>query len=422
MKTLNQWLVVWDHDESYRLPNLKYDTSRREWPKNPKRYDFSVRVWQQYYFPKGALWYSAYSMEYADKFAINVDFNGTLNDDQQNIVDQLGTTWLIIAPTGWGKSWAIAGIINKHQTRTLVVAPKVEIAKWLLDKFNQIFGEGKASLFKAKKENNSDIVVIVGNSFNRYYEQLSGNFWQLIIDEAHMNLVWPDRRKALCFFRCGYFFGLTGTPESQDVEPKIFNLIYGTIHKAKAEVNECKIFTYKHFEKIDTQFWEGIHAVIDELQGKYSRTSKIIAMIKRVMAKRNMGIVFCDRIEFVETLVRHLSIAWVYAEAYTGATKDKEEVLKRIESRHGVMVVTRSSCGVGFDCPSLDTGFYLSALKYSATTKQLVGRILRNHPWKQMPVLIDRQDSIFKWQYEQRMATYAETYKTPVTILPHDFV
>lgn len=82
-------------------------------------------------------------------------------------------------------------------------------------------------------------------------------------------------------------------------------------------MNECSVYTYKHFEKIETNFGEGIHAVVSELQGKWSRTDKMARIVARVMAKRHMGIVFCDRVEFVEELVKHINRVGVYAEAYT---------------------------------------------------------------------------------------------------------
>lgn len=417
-----EWLVVWEYNPDYTVTNMAYDQNRRVSPKNPKTWELCVDIGGgEYAYPKWAMKWSIWIKEYADKFKISLDFNWSLRQDQADIVNALWVAWMIDAATARGKSRAIAGIIKKHSTRTLVIAPSVAILKSLMAKFDVIFGKGKTAVFNAKKDNDSDIIIIVGKSFNKYRETLSGKFWQLIIDEAHKNLIWEQRRKALCLFRVWYFFWLTGTPESQSMSPDVFWLIYGKCSKAGAEVGECQIYTFKHYES-NLRMDEGSPDITTQLDGRSDRIRKMVSMIKKVMVKRNMGIVFCDRIDLVEKLVAGCMASGVYAEAYTGATKNKEDVLKRIESRNGVMVVTRSSCGEWFDHPPLDAGFFYCGIKFSATTRQIVGRILREHPGKALPVLVDWQDSILKLQYRTRLATYARIYKTPVIALPHDFI
>jgi len=331
--------------------------------------------------------------------AIRYDFNWTLREWQQKVVEQCWKTNLIIAPTGRWKSWLIAGLIKKNCVKTLIVCPKKDIARWLIEKFTEIFWESKVWLFDSKKIDDGfkDIMVIVWPSFNKYYKELNGKFGMLVIDEAHMGLTSKLRIESLCCFQCDYQYWLTATPIRDEVSDDVFDVVYGERIVVEATVNKPTIKLYK-YDKYIRSFLDW-HDLMKKMREDKQRFNEMKNIVIETMKGRTMGIIFCDTHEMVDNLVWLLQ--WeIYAESYTGKSKDREDILNRVENNNGVMVY-----------PPLDTGFYfIPNIKFSAAQIQMVGRILRTSDWKKKPLLVDFADMTLKKQNRERYKTYKEIY------------
>jgi superfamily II DNA or RNA helicase len=77
----------------------------------------------------------------------------------------------------------------------------------------------------------------------------------------------------------------------------------------------------------------------------------------------------------------------------------KEDIEKSKEAQ--VLLSTYHYCSEGFDLPRLDTLFLLSP---RTDVEQSVGRVLRQHPEKQRPLILDFVDnfSVFDSQGDKR--------------------
>lgn len=402
-----------------QLENLSYDVAKRNWgfvSKFHKIYHLDKKK-KIVYYPRGienkVEWYDIAATKYDIDYELSIPFDATLRPEQQAIVDQCWDHNLIVAKTWFGKTYLAAWLINKYKVRTLIVCPKRDIARHLVTQFEKTFGKQYVGLFNSKDlEYLPPIMVIVGASFNKYYENLSSHYDMLIIDEAHMSITSDKRLEAYCKFGCKYFFWLTATPKREEVWSQVFNLVFWDWISTWENEFDIDIKLYEYEKKVE--MFEDYQDLMNILLNDEERTDIMVEIVKNTMKWRSMGIVFCDRIAMVEALVEGLTEKWVYARWYTASTKDRQQLLDTIHDNNWVMVCTYQTAWVWFDYPPLDTWFYfIPNIKFSSTVAQAVGRILRSHEGKLKPLLIDFHDSkipMVRSQFRQRKAAYKKYY------------
>ena len=350
-----------------------------------------------------------------------------LRPQQQKILDDI---WdkrfaLIQARTWFGKSYVIAWLIKKYMLKTLVVVPKKEIAKWLYEKFKDIYWD-KVEVFNWKKMNIAPITIIVSASFRKYWWQLDWKFDMLIFDEAHMDLFGKERIKAMCYMHYTRLYWLTATPERDEIDSKYFENIYWPIIKADKDKNIIPSIYYKKYKpKYIDEWWLHWSEFIQQLIDDEDRTVEMVKTIIEVMSlkDRHMWIIFVDRLEMVKKISILLNVAWFPAREYTSKTQNRDEILKDMEEKRWVIVATYQTVWVWFDYPPLDTGFFYMNIKFKWTVKQAVWRILRKTDDSHKPILIDWQDATgnLYWQTRERIKAYKETFNN-VSILDYNTI
>lgn len=138
------------------------------------------------------------------------------------------------------------------------------------------------------------------------------------------------------------------------------------------------------------------------------RNQLIVSDILEQSKHDGLSLVVSDRVDHRKVLAE---LAGADHEILTGKTptRKRQEITNALQSR-GIRTLysTLSLIGEGFDCPSMDTLFLASPVKYSGRLRQVVGRILRPAAGK-VPIVFDYQDNcvgIFKNQARTRQKIY----------------
>lgn len=422
----------WAHDidvidlvqQKYNPKNKQFEKMKKKWFFTAKKYKLYHIDWHRMCLPHWVL-DQVYERDYHEMPSpyqwnpISLDkFNCKPYDYQQEIIDILvkRKTWLIQAREWWGKTIAMAWVINKLQVKTLIVVPLVWIATGMLKKMQEYFWEERVSVYKPWAEI-TDITICVWPTFNKYRKDFAYKIDMLLVDEAHMNFlhVWAkkkkwseftDRMEIYCKFPAKYMFWFTATPESNDVDDNSFEYVFWKKIVAEWHQPHPVVLSYKHNTWIE-MFRDRQH-LQELLLDNQDRINKLCSIVKETMKYRWMWVVFCDRIEMVEKVTEQLKSIWVAARSYTSKSQKRDEIVESLRWKNWVIVSTYQTLKAWVDYPELDTAFYFMWVKFSATVKQLVGRVLRVVKWKKIPIMIDFVDDVSPMylQSRQRVKAY----------------
>ena len=428
--------VKWDEIlKKYKFPNKQLQKYKNMWIQWAQYYTYYMynRLKQHYVLPRTALKYMSkwdYNKDKLPKETIIPELWKAewlqLRPQQQKLIDDI---WdlkfaLLKAKTWFGKSYVIAWLIKKFKIKTLIVVPKIEIAKWLYQKFLSMYGDN-VSIFNWTKPKITPIMIIVWASFRKYWEDLNWKFDMLIFDEAHMDMFWKERIKALCYMQYTRLYWLTATPERKEIDSKYFENIYWPIIEAETEKRVEPTILYKQYNSFIDEWWDYWAELLQQLVDDDDRIIDMAYTIIETMSlsTRHMWIIFVDRVEMAEKINIILQAVWFPSYTYTSKTQNRDEILKEMEEKRWVIVATYQTVWVGFDYGALDTGFFYMNIKFQWTVKQAVWRILRKNTEDHKPILIDWQDNVrsLKSQSRERLKAYKQTFST-TTILPYNSV
>lgn len=401
-----------------KIKNTKYEQQKKQWFYSNPYHNYIVATHDNTYFYPKWLYRHVEKCLYKERWDLwlymNVDFSWDLFGRQEKIINKAieNRSSLLVSPTGSWKSFIIMWLINKTKMKTLVVVPTQEIMKWLYNKFTE-FLDCKIWRIWAWHDDIQDITIIISASFNNKWQELNWKFSQLIFDEAHEWLTSQHRIYQMCLFRCDRLYGLTATPERDDIDIDWFSIIYWEIIDSWIEVVKPDI-TYILY---NNPSWVCLdwQDKLDHIYSDPERLENQAGLVHDIMELwRSMWLVLVWVKEQARELVKLINKEWCFAMEYTGDVKseDRDWILKEVEKNKWVMVATYQTVGTGFDYPALDTCFYYCPVKFQGRVKQAVGRILRKKEWKNKPLLVDWTDKIIQYQGYSRHRLYDDFFDT----------
>jgi superfamily II DNA or RNA helicase len=396
------------HVESYQLFRYNYDKIQvpKFWAFN-KFNDFSL-------------------IERTHKL-IDVAFNGTLRDYQEDIINRCLPIFetkgggVISLPCGDGKTCVAINLFTRLRAKTLVIVHKTFLMNQWIESISK-FTDAKIGVIQGKKIDIEDKDIVIGMlqslSMKDYPETLWNNFDFMIVDEVH-NIATKVFSKALCKINTRYTLGLSATPEREDKLSKVFYWYLGDMMfqkgKNKNSTVKVKVINYvpsntctkqdlNRFKECKTMKGDiNMAQMITNLSKISERNNKIISEIKSILEiepNRNV-LVLSSRIEQLETLKSLFNDDEVTT-LYIGKMKKKE--LDEAQSKQ-IFFATYEMVNEGFDLPKLDTLIFATP---RSKVEQSVGRILRNK--ENSPIIIDIIDklSIFFGQGYKRKKFYKD--------------
>jgi len=334
--------------------------------------------------------------------------------EHKHVVDGLGG--ILQAPPGTGKTVMGAEIVARMGYRAVILVHKEFLLRQWLKAFAMVAPKLKVCVVAGNKTKFNDAHVCIAMTqkvvSEKFQERAKPEFWTnwgvVMADETHR---YGARKWQQCLttFSAPYRFGLTATPRRKDGTTKLFKYHIGPV----LVVGEGALLTPKvkrvyytgaykipqWMKEFDGVAWKVKMTKFDNLLVKRHDRNAII--LEQIMAAWGAGrkiLVLTSRREHGEMIkaqvekaisLRTVDPPNVYL--YFGAMK-KAEYLEA-EEKGDVIVGTYQMAQEGLDIPKLDV---LVMATPRGDVEQPVGRILRDHPFKPDPVVVDVIDTSVK--------------------------
>ena len=345
--------------------------------------------------------------------------------EQKRLIDEAsallgnGESFVLEAGTGTGKTVIATELIARVGRKTLFIAPKDDLLDNAADAFKQFLGlrASQIGLIKANvfDVQGKDIVIASLKSLavKEYPGWLRNEFGLVIWDEMHRIPAETFSRTAM-MFSAKLRLGLSATPDRVDGKEVLAYANIGPVRvRSKRVMMTPTIGIYQSPWKIPMNYGKPISHkpgkcghVLNMLAEDEGRnlliTSKVLAGYK----KNRKTVVFSDRLEHLRRLAFLARANGVdpkdVAMYVSGLKKDERERAKT----KPLIFATYGMMGEGTDIPWLDLCILATP---RSNVKQPVGRVLREHPGKPTPVVIDIVDwssHVFRGYAERRLEFY----------------
>lgn len=312
-------------------------------------------------------------------------------------------------PPGAGKTVSALKIVEKIGKSTIVLLHKEFLVNQWRERIEQFLPNARVGIVQQDKceVEDKDIVLCMMQSLSsrRYSEKLYKFPGLLITDECH-RCSSPTFHKAVTCFGPRYMLGLSATPRRKDMTENVFFWTLGPV-TAKVEKSELtpKVKRIKTGIKLAPNARTAPDAVVNRiLAHSTKRNAQIISTLMQAAKAGRKIIVFSVLKKHLLFLSQGLKAVdkSISFDFYTGSWYDpialregNEKQRKRTQreldnaATKQVIFATYSMAREGLDIPDIDTVFL--ALPQT-DVEQAVGRILRYHPDKKEPIIVDFLD------------------------------
>jgi superfamily II DNA or RNA helicase len=445
----NTWVYINVKDfikikDSFECKNLKkiqdMNMNLWGWQKLPDIIKHYERVWRDLVkVPMGILW--VWGDKFEDKVSYNwwlssqsnlevkeiipeEDIDQDLREKQLLAIDKLTKTnvWYLHASTACGKTFICAKVIEKFQTKTLIVCSWIELMNQMAKDIEGYFWIKPLTISgKKTKQKNTDDRIVIWNidSLIKLPKEELDKFWLILLDELDKYLQAERRLKWVSSLSSNYLYWLTGTIKLNHVDNKIFDIylwpkteliIKNFIPKIYKVLTE---FTYSEWELDDLKRF---HILKNELYFNEDRNNLIVSTIKNTLWLRKW-IVFCEYVEHSKIIAQKLESEWIKTFMLIWEIEDNER--KRIKQELKdykwpcVLIWSVRIIWRWFNVPELSVWYLTTTEKFTSSIEQYLGRILRQFPWKtwcDWYDFVDTNPSILLNQSRSRTTTYKREF------------
>lgn len=313
----------------------------------------------------------------------------TLRDYQQECIDKItdkGKGKLLVQmATGLGKTVTFANI--PRQGRMLILSHREELVNQPLKYFDCTTG------IEMAKEHTNGTEEVVSASIPSMAHRLDrftpDSFDIIIVDEAH-HAAAASYKKVINHFTPRLLLGFTATPNRADsvrlsdvFDEIIFqrDLRWGIKHGYLCDIYCKRIDIGYDLSAVHTRM--GDYAP-GELEKAMDGTADAVAQAYREHA-RGATLIFAVSVEQCQEIARRIP----GAEAVTGQTKDRADIIQRFTKRKIPCIVNCMVFTEGTDIPLVETVIIARPTQSDSLYTQMAGRGLRLHPDKDRLTLID---------------------------------
>ena len=351
------------------------------------------------------------------------------NSEQQRLVDEsvallmrggVSNGHIIEAPTGFGKTWVGAAIIQKVGVRPCVITTKEDIMHgWrvVLSKCLNIDPDDIALWHgnKVPKPEHQAAVALVQSvckGFSRYGFDIYNSFGLIMVDEVHR--MGADKfSQAMWEFPALYRVGLSATPYRKDGKERVFKA-----HIGEVEVSTEMQTMIPKVIMVDTKWevpivydweeqrmaplfipWGRMMVAVKHLSKDKRRNKIIINFLRSVLSKGRNTVVFSDTVKHLQ-IIKDLCVeagipddtdtmGWytgLSSGVYPGTGKREQRERAKLAK---ICLATYKMCSEATDVPWWDTCILATP---KADVVQPVGRIRREFEGKQQPLVLDLCD------------------------------
>jgi len=319
---------------------------------------------------------------------------------------------------GSGKTIMANYISCKVGLKTIIIVHTSILLDQWIERISQFVDGAKIGIIQQNKFDiigKTHVIASMQTLVSRastYDSSLFDCFGLLIVDEAHTTGA-EMLSKAIGIIGCKYRLGLSATPFRKDKFDKVNFYSIGEIGasiKRDSESQELNV------ECIHLDFPVKIHYItraggrklpnlakmVNEICENDDRNDCIVSSILKNVKENRHIIVTSSRRNHLKVLADKLTGSGFHDFGYLIGGLKKDPTVEKKQ----VLLCTYSFVAEGLDIPSLDS---LIMVCPKVDVIQTCGRILRKHPGKKVPVIIDfvdTQGNVFKNQSTKRIKYY----------------
>ena len=374
-----------------------------------------------------------------DGSPIDVHFTGTLRPYQQEAVDHVleHHDGVICAPTGSGKTIMALGLIAQLGRSALILVHTNALLHQMVERVEQFLGITPGMVGGGRERVGPVTVATVQTMLRRPEEFMRDDFGLIILDEAH-HCPASTFRKVIQRFPARYRVGFTATPERKD---RLHPMLYATVGPILYRVDPDMLRAQGSILSIEvtavqTRFhleYKGDHVkLIKAIANDQDRNELVLETI--LSQHRSCSLVLTDRVQHALYLTAQINLRGGPRTAcMVGETPEDTRSAIFGALQNGsveILVATTALVGEGFDCPSLDTLFLTIPTGNKQRLTQIIGRILRPHPNKATPHVVDfvddkipamvRQYGVRKRLYRKNMMNKDNSQLEPRPLYEHE--
>lgn len=291
---------------------------------------------------------------------------------------------IISAPTGTGKSLAMALLVHRLNVKTLVVVPSIEICKQLTKTFKELMLR------------NVDVYNIDSASLRH---RQTNSYQCLIIDEAHHSAAKTYQKLNKTMWQDIYYrFFFTATPFRNDPEEEIlFEGIAGqVIYKLSyRQAIKDKLIVpieayYIEMPKVPTNAYTWNEVYKELVVNNDARNAMLLSVIQRLTSA---GV---STLCLVKEVQHGKNIGW---EAFVhGEDEESRKLIERFSSCSAASLVgTEGIIGEGIDTKPCEYVILAGLGKAKSRIMQAIGRGVRKYPGKESCKVIIIKDLSHKY-------------------------
>lgn len=313
---------------------------------------------------------------------------------------------------GMGKTVCGIYVSMRLRRRTLVLVHKGFLMSQWAERIRQFTNASIGFIRQDCAETDRDVVIGMIQSISKRDYDLS-TFGLLIIDEAH-HVAAPLFKEAVFKVRAKRVLALSATPNRKDGLSRLLHHSMGPVlFSAERPAETVRIVSLyvpigKRREMVGRDGRPIYSKMLNALCGDEERTLLVSERMKGLLGDGRRIIVLSDRISQLEQLLACLTGRQGVLAADCGYYIGRSTEAERAEAEtKKIMLSSYSMAREGLDCPHLDTLVLLSPI---GDVTQAVGRILRHHPDKQTPLVLDVMDeySVFQHMSRKRKNYYSK--------------
>lgn len=363
-------------------------------------------------FPVGRIDLIPKNYEISDKRAFNTiedfpEFKFPLRESQQKIYDELDDNCIINAKVGYGKTFTGLAVASKLKQKTLVVVHTVALRNQWEQEILKTLGIKPGVIGSGKFNTDSPIVVANIQSLVKHVSSISREFGTVILDEMH-HVSSPTFTKVIDGLFSRYKIGLSGTIERKDQKHVVFKDYFGP--KIFKPDKENTMLPEVHIVESGINFSDGSGVTwaekINVLKQSNLYKNLVVALADKYARDGHKVIIVSERVEFLKECN---SMSKEPSDLIIGETKDRDRVIEAVFNGDITQVWgTQSLVSEGLSINPLSCLILATPLNNMPLLEQLIGRIIREHPDKIKPVVVDIRlsgNTVSK-QYANRLGHY----------------
>jgi|688.fasta_scaffold27479_2 superfamily II DNA or RNA helicase len=320
-------------------------------------------------------------------------FKGKLKTEQQSVADKLLQnnklySGLVKADCGWGKTYLGTYLIGTYKKPTIIICHTKLLAYQWLDSIKELIDVEEVGFIGDGKESIKPITIAIYKSLLTRLDKVMDQFEVLFVDEAHLCPAETFSR-AVNGVNARVKIALSATPIRKDglhiILPDFFGpnrIIAENVDKLSATVQVIQ--TDIPFRVINpNRDWT---RQLTKLAKNSSYLDLIAKTARDKISHGRCPLIVSERIEMLEELQSRIPGSVLLV----GSTKNaqREDILKNAGTKYSAILSTKIF-DEGISCHRLDTLMFTCPGNNYAKLEQRIGRILRKHPDKKDPLIID---------------------------------